>query len=198
MMLVVINRDRVLMDPQHPIWEHYRSFKWWLLPHGAAGVLVLFLAPLQFSETLRRKFLGWHRRIGRTYVYAVAVLAPLGIVIEAIKYTHGIAPLRLLVASTGFGGILGITTAIGFWRAKHRNIPAHRIWMTRSYAVALVFLEVRCVDRFAWLGRLVEWPSTLLERHGIADLWMFVAFAFVAAEIALWFEKRTRTRLRVA
>ena len=42
MMLTVINRDRVLLNPHAPIWEHYRYFKWWLLPHGFAGSLALF------------------------------------------------------------------------------------------------------------------------------------------------------------
>src|SRR5215475_11790081 len=43
MMLTVIYRDRVLANPYAPIWEHYRYFKWWLLPHGFAGSLALFL-----------------------------------------------------------------------------------------------------------------------------------------------------------
>ena len=33
MMLVVLVRDRILLDSQHPVWKHYEPFKWWLLPH---------------------------------------------------------------------------------------------------------------------------------------------------------------------
>ena len=73
--------------------------------------------------------------------------------------------------------------------AKHRNILAHKKWMTRSYAVALIFLEVRCVDQIPWLARIVDWPSRMLETHSISDGWMFIAFSVVAAEIVLRSEK---------
>jgi Predicted membrane protein (DUF2306) len=92
MMLIVLYRDSVLINPQDPIWEHYRHFKWWLLPHGITGALALFLGPLQFSDRLRQRLLPWHRVIGRIYVYGVAVAVPIGIYIEYIKYVHTIAP----------------------------------------------------------------------------------------------------------
>ena len=34
MILIVLIRDRALLDPQHPIWNHYEPFKWWLPLHG--------------------------------------------------------------------------------------------------------------------------------------------------------------------
>jgi hypothetical protein len=49
MMIIVIYRDRILLDPLSPNWERYRYFKWWLLPHGVAGALALFLGLSQFS-----------------------------------------------------------------------------------------------------------------------------------------------------
>ena len=172
MMVIVIYKDRILLDRLSPIWEHYRYFKWWLLPHGIAGALALFLGLSQFSDTLRQRFLGWHRWIGRIYVSAVAVAAPLGAWIEYIKYIHSIAPLRLAIGSAGFGTVFAFTTARGFLMAKRRNIQAHRKWMTRSYAVALVFLQTRCVDQIPWLAKITDWPSTVLETHSISDLWM--------------------------
>ena len=46
MMLVVVVRDRILLDSQHWIWKHYEPFKWWLLPHGITAGLALLLGPL--------------------------------------------------------------------------------------------------------------------------------------------------------
>ena len=66
--------------------------------------------------------------------------------------------------------------------------------MTRSYAVALVFLEVRCVDQIPWLAKITDWPSTFLETHSISDLWMYVAFSLTAAEIVLLSEKILKKR----
>ena len=109
MMVVVIYRDRILLDPLSPIWQHYRYFKWWLLPHGIAGALALFLGLSQFSDALRQRFLRWHRWIGRIYVGAVAVAAPLGAWIEYIKWpstvleTHPISDLWMYVAFSLMG-----------------------------------------------------------------------------------------------
>src|SRR5947209_13713673 len=89
MMLVVLMRDRILLDSQHPIWKHSEPFKWWLAPHGIAAALTLLMGPLQFSSRLRRRHLNWHRISGRLYVAGVTVGVPLGIVIETIKYRLG-------------------------------------------------------------------------------------------------------------
>ena len=194
MMLTVIYKDRVLLDSHAPIWEHYQPFKWWLLPHGIAAALPLFLGPLQFSDRFRRRFLHWHRLIGRVYVCGVIVSAPFGVVVEYIKYRHDIAPLRLLIASVGLGSLFVFTAVRAFLLAKRRDLQAHRRWMIRSYAIPMVFLEVRCVDQFAWLAKLTEWPSTLLETHFISDMWLYIAFSLLVAELLLLSEKLLKKR----
>jgi hypothetical protein len=78
--------------------------------------------------------------------------------------------------------------------AKRRNIRQRRKWMTRSYAVALVFLEVRCVDQIPWLATMTTRPSTLLETHGISDLWMYIALSLMGAELVLRSEKMLEKR----
>ena len=40
---VLYHKERFLLDPMHPIWQHYDPFKWWLLPHGLAGAFALLL-----------------------------------------------------------------------------------------------------------------------------------------------------------
>jgi hypothetical protein len=52
---VLYHNERFLIDPAHPIWNHYEPFKWWLLPHGLAGACALLLAPLQVAEGLRQR-----------------------------------------------------------------------------------------------------------------------------------------------
>jgi uncharacterized membrane protein len=195
MMLTVINRDRALLNPHAPTWEHYRYFRWWLLPHGIAGSLALFLGPLQFSNKLRRRFLPWHRIIGRTYVCGVAVAVPVGIWIEYIKYVHEIAPLRLLVATIGFGTLFVLTTGVAFFMVRRNNIQAHRRWMTRSYAVAVVFLEGRFVDQIPMLSKSWEGPSNFLETHHVSDLWAFIALSLTIAEIVIRGEQLIQRRL---
>jgi uncharacterized membrane protein len=194
MMLVVLVRDRILLDPRNPVWKHYEPFKWWLLPHGIAAALTLLLGPLQFSSSLRRRHLAWHRISGRLYVAGVAIGVPLGIAIEAIKYRIGVAPLRLLIGTTGFGSIFLITTGIAFSLAIRGRIAGHQRWMTRSFAVALVFLEVRCADSIHWLGRLIDIPGEFLETHHISDLWLYVAVSLTVAELVLRSGNKRRPR----
>jgi hypothetical protein len=69
----------------------------WLLPHGITAALTLMLGPLQFSSRSPRRHLNWHRISGRLYVAGVAVGVPLRIVIEAIKYRIGVAPVDLAI-----------------------------------------------------------------------------------------------------
>ena len=194
MMLVVIDRERILLDPQHWIWRHYQPFKWWLLPHGITGALALLLGLSQFSARLRRRHLRWHRWMGRVYVSGVAVAAPIGIVIEAVKYVNGTAPLRLLIGSTGFGILFALTTGVGFSLARRGQVQQHRRWMTRSYAIATVFLQTRCVEHVPWLSRLLHWPIEFLETHLVSALWLHVAISIAAAELVLQYETRRRTR----
>ena len=108
---------------------------------------------------------------------------------------HSIAPLRLFVASSGFGVLFAVTTALGLLAAKRRDIQTHREWMTRSYAVGLVFLETRCIDQIPWLSKLWDWPSTILETHHISDLWLVIALSLLGAELLLRVERLNRSPL---
>src|SRR4051794_16111594 len=130
MMLIVIRKDLALIHPTPEMTHHYSTFKWWLIPHGIAGALALFLGPLQFSKRLRQRFLPWHRIVGRVYVYGVAIAAPLGAYLEYVKNVNGIGSTRLVVASSGFAALWLITTGTGFQMARLRKIDEHRKWMT--------------------------------------------------------------------
>jgi len=141
---VLYHNERFLLDPSHPVWQHYESFKWWLLPHALAGACALLLAPMQFSDRLRKRFTKLHRITGRTYVACALILAPLGAYIQYLEEPLGIAR-SFTVATVIFAAVLMITTGMGLVFAMKRNIPHHRQWMTRSYAVALVFFEVRVI-----------------------------------------------------
>src|SRR5262249_53731661 len=45
---VIYHNERFLIEPMHPVWQHYRSIGWSLLAHGVAGACALVLVPLQF------------------------------------------------------------------------------------------------------------------------------------------------------
>lgn len=141
---VLYHNERFLVQADHPAWQRYESFKWWLLPHGIFGAIVLLFAPLQFSNRLRQRFTGAHRIMGRLYVISALALAPMGAYIQYFQERSG-APRSFTILGVVDAVLLMGTTLMAFYFAFRRNIPAHKQWATRSYAVALVFIAGRFV-----------------------------------------------------
>jgi len=156
MLYVLWHFEQFVIDTTLPVWDHYAPFKWWLLPHGVAGACVMFLAPLQFSNRLRRRYLTAHKTIGAIYVASVFILGPIGIYIQHMDEAQGAArsfTWETVVQST----LLMSTTGIGLYFALRRQITQHRQWMIRSYAVALTFLEIRMIMGLTGWDQPLDW-----------------------------------------
>ena len=182
MLLVMYSNERFLINMNDPKWLHYASFKWWLLPHGVAGALALFLGPLQFSDRLRNRFRKWHRVAGRIYVAGALLAATLGIYIQ-----QRLGPPPLITVIRADGALLIFTTSMGLWMAMSGNIQAHKQWMTRSYAVAIVFLEVRCIAAIPFLNNMVA-------DNSVADIWSCLVLSVVLADTILQLEPMLKRR----
>src|SRR6266478_4581022 len=157
---VLRHSEHFLIDAKDPEWLHIRTFKWWLLPHGLMGACALLLGPMQFSDRLRQRFTKFHRVVGRFYVAGVFVAAPLGFYIQYFEERMGGA--RSFSAAAATDAILWmLTTGIAFAFILNGKVQQHRQWMTRSFAVAIVFLEVRVVLGVTGLGKVA--PSMKLS-----------------------------------
>jgi uncharacterized membrane protein len=180
---VLYHNERFLIDSNHPAWQHYAPFKWWLLPHGIFGAIVLLFAPLQFSERLRQRFTKMHRVMGRLYVVGAIGLAPLGAYIQYYQERMG-APRSFTVLGIVDAAMLMGTTILAFVFAYRRKIALHRQWATRSYAVALVFIAGRFV-----MG-ITGWETLGVEIVQ-AIIWSCLALAVPLADVAInWRELR--------
>jgi uncharacterized membrane protein len=173
---VLQHNDIFAFDRSDPNWEHIQTFKWWLLPHGVAGACALLLAPLQFSDRLRRRFTKMHRVVGRIYITAVFILAPLGVYIQHLEERIGY-PRSFTIATAVFAVLLPSTAAIALYFILNRKIQQHRQWMTRSYAVALVFFEVRLISGLLGLDDSIVANETIV--------WICVAFSIPLADLVL-------------
>ena len=148
---VLLNHESFLANSKHPEWSHIEPFKWWLLPHGLAAGCALLLGPLQFSNRLRKRFAKAHRVLGRLYVAGVFIGAPIGIYIQYFQERLG-APRSLTIAAAADAAVWIFTTAMALIFILRGNVPQHRQWMTRSFAAALIFLEVRTIiDLTGWV-----------------------------------------------
>ncbi|HKU73043.1 MAG TPA: DUF2306 domain-containing protein [Pyrinomonadaceae bacterium] len=180
---VLYHNERFLIDSEHPAWQRYESFKWWLLPHGIFGAIVLLFAPLQFSDRLRKRFTRAHRIMGRLYVFGALFCAPLGAYIQYYQERMG-APRSFTILGIVDAAMLMGATAIAFVFAYRRKIALHRQWATRSYAIALVFIAGRFV-----LG-ITGWETLGVEIVQ-AIIWSCLALAVPLADISLnWRELR--------
>ena len=184
MAYVLYHNERFLVQPANPLWEHFEPFKWWLLPHGLFGASVLLLAPLQFSDRLRRRFTRFHRIVGRIYVVGAFGLAPLGVYLQYFQERMGM-PRSFTILALVDAVMLIVTTGIAFLFAYKRKIAQHRQWVTRSYAVALVFIGGRFV-----LG-VTGWELLSVEIVQ-AMIWSCLAMSLLLADIANnWMEMRS-------
>jgi hypothetical protein len=108
-----------------------------LVTHIVGATVFALVGALQFVPRFRRRHRGWHRRAGR-----VLIAAGLGVAGSALWITLFYAPqpgtgpllvgLRLV-----FGPALAACLVLGFLAIRRRDIPAHRAWMIRAYAIGL-------------------------------------------------------------
>jgi len=153
---VLYHNERFLIDSTHPVLNHYDPFKWWLLPHGIAGLCALVLAPLQFAEGLRRRHTALHRTTGTIYLIGVFILGPIGLYIQHLDEAQG-AARSFTIETVIQSSTLMITTGLGVYFALKRKFTYHRQWMIRSYAVALTFLEIRLILGVFGLDQPLDW-----------------------------------------
>lgn len=107
--------------------------------HFLGGGFALLLGPWQFNERLRTRYLAGHRWIGRAYVVAVLAGAGAGVYM-APRADGGLA------AASGFGllGVLWILTVVLAWTAaRSGDIPSHRRWMVRNFALTYAAVTLR-------------------------------------------------------
>src|SRR5690349_2498852 len=187
---VLYHNERFLVDSSHPAWQHYAPFKWWLLPHGIFGAIVLLFALLQFSDRLRKRFTRAHRSMGRLYVAGAILLAPLGAYIQYYQERMGAPRSFTILALVDAALLMGVTT-IAFVFAVRRKIALHRQWATRSYALALVFIAGRFV-----MG-ITGWETLGIEIVQ-AIIWGCLALAVPLADLSLnWRELRSTATVPV-
>lgn len=182
---VLWHNESFLINRADPVWQHYKPFRWWLLPHGLAGACAILLGPLQFSDRLRARFTKFHRVVGRIYVASALIVAPLGAYIQYFEERMG-GPRSFSIAALVDAILLMLTTAIAFTFILNGKVQQHRQWMTRSFAVALVFLEVRVVAGVTGWERIPGAIETIV--------WSCLAFSLLSADIVLQVQELRRSR----
>jgi uncharacterized membrane protein len=183
---VLYHNESFLINRADPVWEHYQPIKWYLLPHGLAGACALLLGPMQFSDRLRQRYAKLHRVVGRIYVAGVFIAGPMGFYIQFFE--EGMGQTRSFsIAAAVDAGLWMTTTAIALGFILAGKVQQHRQWMTRSFGVALVFLEVRVISGVTAWDKL---GPKVIE----TVVWCCLAFAVLSADIVLQWQELRRSR----
>jgi uncharacterized membrane protein len=152
--------------------------QFWYILHMTAALPVVVGEPLQFVSTLRARRPALHRAIGRVYVIGASIAALTAIYLGAIvgEYPESRLPLALL-------GSVWLFFTLAAWRcAVQRRYLDHRMFMVRSYGLALVLVWLRLMyDAQDWLFFYVtdptlrdatrEWASWIVPLL-VMELWL--------------------------
>jgi len=184
---VLFTTESFLINKADPEWTHIEPFKTILLPHGLVAALALFLGPFQFSERLRRKYATVHKTMGYLYITGCYLGAPVGAYIQWFQERLG-ESRNFTVAGVVDAVIWIFATTMALIFIRQRKIQQHRQWMTRSFACALIFLEVRAIVV------LFHIPPPQIE----IVVWCCVAAAFPIADLILQVEQAMQSRARPA
>jgi uncharacterized membrane protein len=175
MILVWFTRDKMLLDPGSFLRQRYAPIPWLMIFHGVPGAIALFLAPFQFSNRLRQRYLQVHRIMGRIYVGCVLISAPV-----AVKVSTILVIPTLFMASVIQSSAWIITTVTALYCIRTRRVQQHREWMMRSYPFAMVFIVGRAIIAIPAVARTGE--------LGIATVvWSVIATAcFLPSFLIAW------------
>jgi uncharacterized membrane protein len=183
---VLWNVEGFLFNAKDPEWKHIAPFQWWLLPHGMAAAFALFLGPFQFSERLRRKYVMVHKTFGYLYIIGCYVGAPLGVYIQWVEEKIGTFSHSFTIGTIMDATAWMLATTMALVMIRTKRMQQHRQWMIRSFACALVFLEVRTILVFFQL------PESAAEYV----VWGCVAAAYPIADLVLQFDEIRRQKAR--
>jgi len=118
-----------------PVDHRFTGFPGALIAHIMGAAVFALVGAFQFVPRLRRR--SWHRRAGR-----VVAVAGLGVTVSALWLTLFYDPQPgsgtvLFVFRLVFAPAMAACLVLGFTAIQRRDIPAHRAWMMRAYAIGL-------------------------------------------------------------
>ena len=175
--------SEVFLAADYPMYHAYRlqviADRYLLIPHTICGTIALLAGPFQFSSRLRRRYLGFHRKLGLMYVVAVFIGAFTGIALAAGR--AGLPGTSMQAAAWI------VCTTAAFITARNRHFVQHRQWMARSYAVTFTFVSSRVLNL---------WPrywSHLGDSFAAVGVIAFTLASLLVVELGIgWRELTTR------
>ena len=149
--------------------------------HIFAGMFCIGAALLQFSSSILKKRKAIHVWSGRIYVAVVLLLgAPTGLYMSFFAKGSGAERgLFMFMAIAWF-----FFTLKGFTAILKKNVLAHKVWMIRSYTMALTAVTFRVYYLVLYL------LDVELTKNYEVSLWISVVGNLLAAEILIFLKTK--------
>lgn len=160
----------------------------WFIAHMVGATFSLFLGPVQFWPSIRKKYIRYHRTAGKLYIIGSLIA---GISALRLSWIYDCVGCRypLVLLSILFLG----TTVMAWISIKRKNIVAHQQFMARSYTCALAFVFIRLYQILP-LGFLYS-PINNVEVERTANEWLFSLLPLLILEIAMiWIPSLKKTK----
>ncbi len=118
--------------------------------HIIPGFLFMVLGPLQFIESIRTRWIQFHRWAGRVYVVS-ALLTAVGAIILTYRLPV-FGTFTAIVATLFFVALFMFALVKGYLHARRWEIVQHREWMIRAFALGLAVSTLRVqLELLRWL-----------------------------------------------
>ena len=158
-----------------------------LVVHVVSVTVYAVVGAFQMPARLRRSHPVWHRRAGRVAVVAGAFVALSGLwmtlVYQGAPGGDLLRAVRLVV-----GSAVAVSIGLGVAAIRRRDVPSHRAWMIRAYALA-VAAGTQTLTQGA--GQALFGTGTLSTALSISAGWVVNA---VVAEVVVRRPRRTPVR----
>ncbi len=144
---------------------HITEWRFAFYTHVFSSILVLLAGFTQFSNTIFKKYRGFHKKMGYLYVTNILLVTGPASLLMGF-YANGAVSSRIAFVLLAILWL--IFTAIALYKAIKKDFVAHRIFMIRSFALTLSAITLRIwkvifatttdippMDRYriiAWLG----------------------------------------------
>ncbi len=144
--------------------------------HVFGSMVALLIGPFQFLSSIRRRHMGWHKKLGWAYLlFGVGVGGLAGLFLSQHAFGGWVSEL-------GFG-ILALlwlgTAALGVRAIKRKDFPAHRRWMARNFALTFGAVTLR-IQLGSCFGAGLEFESfypwlawtSWIPNFMVVELWL--------------------------
>ncbi len=120
-----------------PADGRYATFPLPLVLHIVGAAVYALVGAVQLVPRLQRGHRTWHRRAGRVLTVAGLLVAGSALWMTLLYAPKPGTGELLYVLRLVFGSAMAGCLVLGFTAIRRRDVPAHRAWMIRAYAIGL-------------------------------------------------------------